>query len=355
MIDSDLRIDSFLRFGYFCDFDNSIAPIDFSNIDKRLYESATKEELISHGVNKLKTSVASLWQGQREHVVPLSGGLDSRLILGVLLEHISAKQLHTYTYGIPGSYDFEIANSVARTIGTRHQKIPLCEELYSERLEKAAAKRTYCQGILFHHPPFSLLDRMYADALIWSGFVGDAVAGSYLESRPSRSFREAQVRHLENRVFVQSMRLNRCSDEEFLTCMAPSHIGPNSLTFDEQVLFSEAVPKFTAPLVLFSGFEFVTPFINTPWMDFMFSVPNRYRFRQELMIDICLKAFPRLFNMPSKNRLGHTFGTPDAVVKSTFWLNRARKLLHNFFPRINWPNIQIQRLQRGSPQEIGFT
>jgi len=343
----ELRINSFLRLGYFCDYQKELAPIDFSGIDKRLYEKESRDDLVRIGVDVLHETFAGLWDEQREHVVPLSGGLDSRLILGALLELSPAEQIQTYTYGVPGSYDYDIANSIAKEFGTQHLPMPLSDMQYSKDIEIEAAKRTDCQGVLFHHPPFDRLDHLYSNVLFWSGYVGDAVAGSYFDERPSKSIQESQIRHLKNRTLVRSTTLHRCSDRDFLQYMSDQFINPDLLTYDEQVLFSEAVPKFTAPLVLFSGYEFVTPFINTPWMDFMLSVPNTYRQGQELMIDISRKAYPRLFNMPSKNRLGHNFDTSDQIVSGTFWVNRVRKALHQFIPIVNWPNVQYNDFNEG--------
>jgi hypothetical protein len=343
----DVRINSFLRFGYFCDYDRQRAPIDFSRIDKRIYENMPRDELVRLGVESLSDTFSELWQDGREHVVPLSGGLDSRLILGALLERTSADRIRTFTYGVAGSYDFDISNSIAKKYGTQHLPVFFENHIYSLDQELEFAKRTDCQCMLFYHPPLDEFDRQYDGAMVWSGYVGDAVAGSYLQARPSSSIRDAQLTHLKNRIVVNSTPLHNCTDEEFLTYMQTPLIAPELLTYDEQVLFDEAGSKFTAPLILFDGYEFVTPFINTPWMDFMLSVPNRYRIGQELMIEIGRRAFPALFSMPSKNRLGHTFDAPQSIVKSTFWLNRIRKALHQFIPAVNWPNFQCNDFNEG--------
>ena len=207
---------------------------------------------------------------------------------------------------------------------------------------------------MFHHPPLDLLDREYPGALFWSGFVGDAIAGSHLRQTPSRTLDAARIEYLKRRVMVRSVRLNRCEDTDFIAEMNDLHIDPASLTYDEQVLFGEGVPKFTAPLVLFDGYEFVTPFINSPWMHFMLSAPNRYRLGQKLMINVACNAFPSLFSVPTTNRLGHCLDTSRARVSATFWLNRARKLLHLWFPRVKWPNFQYNDFNEALRVNVAF-
>src|SRR5690606_32542419 len=139
---------------------------------------------------------------------------------------------------------------------------------------------------------------------------------------------------------VKSVQLWRGEDDDLLPWIAGGGLPPETMTWDEQVLFEEAGSKFVVPHVLWKGFEYQTPLINSPWMDFMFSVPDRLRHGEALMIDIARAAFPALFDLPSKNRLGHSFRTPDAVVRATFWLNRARKVAHRIVPAVNWPNAQ---------------
>lgn len=342
-----ISIQSFLKLGYFIEYAGNRRPLDFSHIERARYVDVPRDELVGIGRAKLRQTFAALFPKNMEHVVPLSGGLDSRLILAALLEHTEARNIHTYTFGIPGCYDYEIAAIVAKRAGTRHVTFPM-NRLSCHRDDiVAVAKREDCQAVLFYNQPLRELERLFGGGLFWSGFVGDAVAGSHLHSPPSASLQAAKRLHLANRTFVRSTRLHRATDDEFLPYMGETNLPPELLTWDEQVLFSEAVPKFTVAHVLLHGFSYLTPLINTPWMDFMFSVPNRYRFGSKLMIDVGRTAFPQLFDLPSKNRLGHTFDTPDAVVRGSFWINRVRRLAHQFLPGVSWPNVLYNDFDEG--------
>jgi len=337
---TELRVQSFLKLGYFIDYEADLRPIDFSRIDRIPYADVPRAALVDMGCARLRETFSALFDPNAEHVVPISGGLDSRLILGALLELMPAEKLHTYTFGIPGSYDYDLGCLIAKHAGTKHLALPLDGISYHKSEMLDFARRSQRQAMLFYHPPVRELEQRYANAQIWSGYVGDAVVGSHLHTPPSASLLEAKRVHIKNRSMVRSMRLHRCPDEDLLPFVGGGDLDPAILTFDEQVLFAEAVRKFTAPLVLFDGFRYLTPLINTPWMDFSFSVPNRFREHEALMISIARKAFPRLFALPTKNSLGLGLGTPAPIIRTLTLVNKARKLLHQFAPRsVRYPHI----------------
>jgi len=337
---SQLRVQSFLKLVYFIDFEADLRPIDFSRIDREPYAGLSRTALVDVGCRKLRDTFSALFDPNAEHVVPISGGLDSRLILGALLELMPAQKLHTYTFGIPGTYDYDLGCLIAKHAGTKHLALPLDGISYHKAEMLDFARRSQRQAMLFYHPPVRELVQRYTDAVIWSGYVGDAVVGSHLHTPPSETLIEAKRIHIKNRSIVRSMRLHRCPDEDFLPFVGGGGLDPDVLTYDEQVLFAEAVRKFTAPLVLFDGFRYLTPLINSPWMDFNFSVPNRFREHEALMISIARKAFPKLFALPTKNSLGLGLGTPAPVIRALTLVNKARKLLHQFAPnRVRYPHI----------------
>src|SRR3954453_17046746 len=55
--------------------------------------------------------------------VPLSGGLDTRVIT-TLLQH-SGADVRAFTYGPPGEPEVEVGASVANTLGVKHEIIPI--------------------------------------------------------------------------------------------------------------------------------------------------------------------------------------------------------------------------------------
>lgn len=62
--------------------------------------------------------------GGRPIWIPLSAGLDSRLVLAKLHE-LGYRNLHTYSYGVPNNQEARIAESVARRLGITWEFVPL--------------------------------------------------------------------------------------------------------------------------------------------------------------------------------------------------------------------------------------
>jgi hypothetical protein len=329
----EARIQSFLKFGYFIDYGPPRHPLDYSRIDKARYAGTSRSELVEIGLAKLRETFASAFEPGRDHVVPLSGGLDSRLILGALFELADPATIRTYTYGVPGTYDYEIGCMVAKHAGTRHMAYPLDGISYHEDELLAFARHTDCQAILFYAPPFWEIERRYRNSVLWSGYVGDVVAGSHVHDVPSPNLDAARRFYLGNRRVVKSTALHNCSDDDLVPFVGYDDADPAKLTYDEQVFFGEAY-KLIEPLLLLQGFDIKTPFINSPWMDFMMSVPNSERLDESLMIEIANRAFPRLFELPAKNTRGLGWNASKSTLKLKRAVDRGRKLAHRFLPSV---------------------
>lgn len=327
---SNIDINSFLILGYFVEYHNDSYKIVFSNIDKAKYRGCSEEELIDLGIEKFKSAIAKQFSLNKQHVVPLSGGLDSRAILGVLLEFTEANNIHTYTFGTPGTLDYDIGNYVAKKAGTNHVSFPLAEYQYTMDELIDIAKRIDYQTVLFHHPPVWKIDKIFGQATIWSGYVGDAVVGGHLKKYPSMNLVEAKERYLKSRALVRSIDLMNCKKSELFEHFTCDCIEKEKLSLDEQLLFQEGCQKITAPHVLMKGYQYVTPFINNSWMNFMFSIDNKYRINQYLYRKMLLKAFKKLFSLKTKNSNGLPLNAsyPSIFVKKV--VRKTKKILNIF-------------------------
>lgn len=324
------NLDSFLTCGYFFKYDNKKLHIDLSGIDREKYKGADENELINESARLWRESIAKDFTPNRRHLVPISGGLDSRAILAALLEHVEASQIQTYTFGSPNTLDYEIGNYIAKKLGTVHTAFDLTAYDYTIDELFDIAKRIDYQTHLFHHPPVRLLDEMYGDSLVWSGFLGDRFAGSYVQAISSKSLEEAKESFVRKNRYVRSCTLSASND--FYDLLEYEPIDIDRLSIDEQIEYPNRSAKYVAPHVLMEGYEYSTPFLYQPLIDFMLSIEDKHRKDQSLYRKMLLKTFPKEFSYKTKNNLGLPLSAPKIQV---FAAKVAKKIHRTLFPAKN--------------------
>lgn len=127
------------------------------------------------------------WAQGRTIVVPLSGGYDSRILLAALQQR-GYPHLKAFTYGQPDSWEVQLAQSVAHTLGIDWQFIH-----YTAELLQSFGDKNWCEfaeyaanacAIPQEQDYFALSvlrERgwLEADSVLCPGFCGDFHAGSY--------------------------------------------------------------------------------------------------------------------------------------------------------------------------------
>jgi hypothetical protein len=346
------RLAGFLWAGYFLDSDAQSFPVRTNGIDKGRFDGLDRPELVDTGVDLLRAAIAANFQAGSQPVIPLSGGLDSRAILAGLLQHVEARNIQTYTFGTPGTYDFEIGRLVAARVGTRHESFDLTQYRYDQAELEDISRRVRGRTVLFHHAPVWQVDRMYAGCEIWSGFLGDPLAGSHLQAQASATVPIARARFIERNRYVKSIDLTPPGlDLGGFVDFAPV-CTPDQLTLDEQIDFAVRQTGFVAPHVLMRGFTYRLPFLYPPWVDFMLSVDNRYRRGQSLYKDILVRAFPDVFSLATKTNRGLPLGAARASVNARKLVDRARRGLGMLSRTLNYLDFDRQIRQKPDLRQV---
>lgn len=324
------NLNSFLKLGYFIDYHNKEYQLNYSHIDRLKYHEYSEQDLIDLCAWKFKHAIAKNFKLKQKHLLPLSGGLDSRAILAALLEFTQAKNINTYTFGTPGTFDYEIGNFVAKVVGTTHVSFPLTEYKYDQNELLDISNQVDHQTVLFHHPPMWEIDKRFGHCQVWSGYIGDAVTGGHLPNNISKTIFEVKKKYLKKFPYVTSINLTNCEDNDFLDHINFDWIEKSKLSFEEQMLYQERVQKLTAPHVLMKGYRYNTPFINNAFMDFMFSIDDRYRRHQYLYRKMLVKTFPELFKLKTKTNYGLSLDASKLTVFFRRALNKGKRTANRF-------------------------
>jgi asparagine synthetase B (glutamine-hydrolysing) len=322
------NINSFLLLGYYLNYSNPNTQFDFAHLPLKIYRNATEEDLLLEGMRLWTEVMKGTFQVNCQHLVPLSGGLDSRLILASLLEHTEARNVSTYTFGSPGTYDYEIGNKIANTVGTNHTKYPLTAHEFSLEEEIQYSRNIDHQTILFYHPPVLDILERFKGFIVWSGFGGDNTAGSHLPQNTTQSLEDAQTEFIERNQFVRSIDLTNIPIQEIKSMLLGEFVSPSKLTYLEQLDYVHRQAKYIYPHVLMRGFNYMTPFLSPDWINFMLSIENRYRKDTYLYKKIILRLYPQLFKHEVSNNYGLALNAPLMHVYT-------RKILSGIKYRIN--------------------
>lgn len=319
---SDLRLGSFLTLGFFLEAEPE-AEIEFSAVQPGALRGAPDAELFGACASRLRDAVARSCDADREHLVPLSGGLDSRTLLALLLEGVEARRIHTCTFGTPGTWDYELGNRLARQIGTHHQVWPLTEYRYEREELLETSRRVRHQTVLFHHPPLREMQQRFGGHLVWSGFLGDRL----VKASPTGPQSEAPQRFLEINRYVRSLRLTPVSDAQLAERLVVPGARQCGLGPDEDLNFEFRQRRFIAPHVLPKGFEYRTPFTDPDVIGFFLSLPRDERVKSRFYRRFLATTFPALFAVGTKSREGLPLGASEIRVQARKLRRKLRERL----------------------------
>jgi hypothetical protein len=288
------------------DADFEMTRDELKLLERRWYEFGAElpdtplEEMLAAAKEAWSRAVAAeLERGGASHCLAISSGLDSRLILGELLEHLPASELTTYSWGSPGTWDATHAPEVARAAGTRHTILDYADHAWSADLIRETARET--DG----NAPVNIstsLERMKSElegAVYWVGFLGEASAGGHLPpvdtTDPVGWFLGWNQRPATSRRFAA----NLAPELRWHVPLEHGEPGLPPLRAAESIEFHNRQERRVANRVLPRSFDLRTPFVRPEWTSLILRAPRRYREGRMLQREMLRHFYPRLARIPS--------------------------------------------------------
>ena len=343
------NLNSFLHLGYFLDYKNPDINFDLSNLE--LY----KRELTGLSNDELFQKASSVWYktfedlfSEGKQVVPISGGIDSRAILATLLKFTDVSNIETYTFGTPGTYDYDIGNFIAKKIGTKHNSFSFENYKFTNSKEISVSKRIGHQTFLYHHPPLEKLDLFYRESNIWSGYILDWLAGSYLPVNSEYDLTRAKRNVLSSGEFVKSIKLCNSSLDEIEELMSIENlIDPTLLSYEEQLQIQNHLVKYTGPHILYNNFKYKIPALDQNFYLFYLALDNDKRRNQSFYKYFLQKEFPEFFKMPIKALNGLPLIHNKFIYNCRRVRNKAISKINNIHPTFLNPHLNYMDFNEG--------
>lgn len=107
--------------------------------------------------------------------INLSGGLDSRTVLGLVSTILPLKQIQSFTFGLPDSDDVMLAAELARMAGTNHHSREFNAGFLFSIIDKALRLTDGMSNCVHFHAMTLLPEQSQLVDLIYTGYLGDTV------------------------------------------------------------------------------------------------------------------------------------------------------------------------------------
>ncbi|MBL8062680.1 MAG: 7-cyano-7-deazaguanine synthase [Anaerolineales bacterium] len=321
-----------------CDFDN-----DFGRgIDNETW-------WVKEGVRSLKKTFAdevACTDPNADHIVLLSGGMDSRAILGGLLDNLPKSRIIAATYGIPGSWDWEIAKAIAKKNGIHHELFDISNDRWNvDQLVAAAVRLKHPVSVHQSYVRQKVNNHFGINCVYWSGLAGDSLAGSDLPKIPSRNKREAIRRHI-NLYPTHNYKDTEFQEEviDWMFAGCPwDRLARGKYLVDQQLDLGIRQNLLTRPIVIVEGYKFMTPFLTRCWTHYISNAPYKWLFGLYLYRRVIQDSYPRLSKFPSTATAGMSLFASKgsilvgkAIAKIKPYLMRSD--VYRSHPRTNYIN-----------------
>lgn len=285
-------------------WDYSFSPADNKHADE--------EEYLEEFLKRLQGSLNKRINGRKEIILPLSGGLDSRAIAGMISEYGYDGTVESFSYGNKHCYDVVYGEKIARTLGYNHTFLPINTDYLARYAEKFVALTDGTIDCLNSHMMlFHDIFQKSKSFNVFTGFLGDVLTGTNFNQK-WQEFDEDQIimqtfeipnEHLEG----LKNYLNRDIYERIIENTIPAikklfnKINHDDLFYKAHYLtLSQRQRRY----VTFNIFCYeplgtvLSPFTDNDFIDFVLQLPREYLMEQSLYRKMFIKYFPKVASVP---------------------------------------------------------
>lgn len=306
------------------------------------------DDLVDEMYELSKQAILKVLEGQSEWVVPLSSGLDSRLIATVGAN--AGKDIRTYTWGGKRSKEAIFSQKIAQALGLPWKAIGLDEKYLENHVRQWADM--FGSAMHFHGMyqfPFLNDLKQEGNRKIISGFMGDHLAGFEIqfinEAFPnpeqrtcyilptSWSFWKVEELPLLFR-FSIDQALEQLADE--ISLSKRSYPGPWFLQQHFFLMWSrQRYFTYFQSMLCDYWFGVATPFIDRAYARFGFSLPRAVLDDRRLQIDMMRRYYPEVMSVPGSFAREPAISTGRYLMKRRLVQALPSGLARRLFPEFN--------------------
>jgi asparagine synthetase B (glutamine-hydrolysing) len=280
------------------------------------------ELLKSQLSQKLFSAIEESIPPNADILIPLSGGMDSRLLLAVALEIVESSRITTFTFGQANTQDLEIAQQISKSLELRHIIHNVSSEK-SLRLSEKDWNQSYLENIDLHNgsidaTPFAASIDVYRDLrlhgnYLLNGYMGDPLFGSHLSADMLIQIKtvpnplEKVLEQNKNNPIVNILSEHKIGKPpailqealaKYDTFAGYSMHWDYAIRQQDYIKFGQ-ISKFT------NIFNVITPFLEPRLLDFACNqIPLRQKLNETLYRQANINTYPNLFKDFAMTNMG---------------------------------------------------
>jgi hypothetical protein len=292
----------------------------------------------------LKQAVAKELTGLSEICVPISGGIDSRFLLGCAMDVFEARNIATLTFGRENSLDFKIGTGLARAVGVPNISLPCDERAIAEQLKDTFPISEGMFNAVPYHPVESFRNSISGLPMILSGYIGDLVFGSYDLTSEDRDKLHSDPAHLLKMIHRIADLIQPSDVSELLTDKDPDPLRTEQAfmqieadspenRFADWLWEDHLLNRTNFAVELYRDRTFyLAPYIHGQVMDTAYQLPDELRRKEGAFFETLRKTYPKLWAYPTKRNFG--FPLAEKNTPRIFTARAFRKAMSDFDRRL---------------------
>ncbi|MEX0780266.1 MAG: hypothetical protein WD037_11035 [Balneolales bacterium] len=247
-------------------------------------------------------------------VVPISGGWDSRILLGAAMDRLDTGQIKTVSFGVKGQLDYEIGALISHKMGVEHLEVDLSkvELRWDELLHSVQhAPWTFVPDAFYNEYSYSRVAG--PNDLLLSGYLGGGLTGDHF---PRAAKNEAAVnQYIGEHRYIKNIQLYQdgYSPADVLLKLMPTHTRDPGRTLYYMVRQANGIAPIVTPQNKWSSWggymgklpstnaDVLAPFAHPDWAAYWLSAPAKALKEKKLYRKMMILKYPHLAKLPFKN------------------------------------------------------
>ncbi len=303
---------------------------DYEYLHYYKYNGEIVEKSLDKYLNELNTVTLNIFRktlneiGDRQIIIPLSAGNDSRLVASIL-KYLGAKNVKCYSYGTKGNFEAKISKIIANKLGYEWIFIPLThnsEKKYyasKEFREYLDYSESFCSVPYFQSLStikyLKDLNWINKDAIFINGNGGDFISGGHIQVKMKDNH---NIKNTSEKLRIENI-LNQLVEKHFSlwgNLKIHDNLSQIKKTLWKEIVegcgdiankekdhllyeYSEFIDRQSKYVISgqriyeYYGYDWRLPLWNDEYLLFWQKVPMDYKFKQKLYVEI-LKVLPTL-------------------------------------------------------------